>query len=211
MPQIKEAAMSFFDHTLGQAEQLPDAGASRYFPETGKSVRGKFLDYWATHGGMEQFGYPISGEMTERSGADMQLYTMQYFERGVLEYHPHEPGGGDVVASLLGSFRYKHIYWNGDPPQVPNASPGSIYFAETGKRLGGPFLDYWQAHGGIATQGYPISDELQEKNDLDGKLYTVQYFERAVFEFHPENPSPHNVLLSQLGTRRQEEKLCCKE
>ena len=210
MPQIKEVAISFFDHTLGGAERLPDAGASRYFPETGRTVRGKFLDYWATHGGTEQFGYPISGEVTERSGADMQLYTMQYFERAVLEYHPGEPGG-DVIASLLGSFRYKQIYRNGDPPQVPNTSPGSKYFPETGKRLGGPFLEYWQAHGGIAGQGYPISDELQEKNNLDGKLYTVQYFERAVFEFHPENPSPHNVLLSQLGTLKRQEKLCCKE
>jgi hypothetical protein len=30
----------------------------------------------------------------------------------------------------------------------------------------------------------------------------VQYFERAVFEFHPENQPPHDVLLSQLGTFR---------
>ena len=28
----------------------------------------------------------------------------------------------------------------------------------------------------------------------------MQYFERAVFEFHPENPDPNKVLLSQLGT-----------
>jgi hypothetical protein len=36
--------------------------------------------------------------------------------------------------------------------------------------------------------------------DLNGKPYTVQYFERAVFELHPENKSPYDVLLSQLGT-----------
>ncbi len=35
----------------------------------------------------------------------------------------------------------------------------------------------------------------------DGKSYTVQYFERAVFERHPENAgTPFAVLLSQLGT-----------
>ena len=33
-------------------------------------------------------------------------------------------------------------------------------------------------------------------SDLDGKSYTVQYFERAVFELHPENQPPFNVLLS---------------
>jgi hypothetical protein len=30
----------------------------------------------------------------------------------------------------------------------------------------------------------------------------VQYFERAVFEYHPENAAPNDVLLSQLGTFR---------
>src|SRR5204863_7876013 len=33
--------------------------------------------------------------------------------------------------------------------------------------------------------------------------YTMQYFERAVFEYHPENKgTPYEVLLSQLGTFR---------
>ena len=41
----------------------------------------------------------------------------------------------------------------------------------------------------------------RSKRDLDGKTYTVQYFERAVFEQHPENAgTPYDVLLSQLGT-----------
>ena len=46
---------------------------------------------------------------------------------------------------------------------------------------------------------YPTSSEV---SDLDGKLYKVQYFERAVMEYHPENQPPYNVLLSQLGTFR---------
>lgn len=37
---------------------------------------------------------------------------------------------------------------------------------------------------------------------MNGKSYTVQYFERAVFEKHPENQAPYDVLLSQLGTFR---------
>jgi hypothetical protein len=43
---------------------------------------------------------------------------------------------------------------------------------------------------------------MTEKSPLDGKTYTVQYFERSVFEYHPENQPPYNVLLSQLGTFR---------
>jgi hypothetical protein len=64
----------------------------------------------------------------------------------------------------------------------------------------GRFLEYWRANGGLAQQGYPISMEFVETSDLNGRPYTVQYFERAVFEMHPENRPPHDVLLSQLGT-----------
>src|SRR5690348_17514604 len=74
------------------------------------------------------------------------------------------------------------------------------YFPETGKSVGGRFLEYWNQNGGLAQQGYPISDEFQETSDTDGKVYTVQYFQRAVFEKHPENARPFDVLLSLLGT-----------
>jgi hypothetical protein len=81
-----------------------------------------------------------------------------------------------------------------------------VLFKETGKRLGGKFLQYWQQNGGLAQQGFPISDEFMEKSDLDGKTYRVQYFERAVFELHSENQPPFDVLLSQLGTFQYNEK-----
>lgn len=55
-------------------------------------------------------------------------------------------------------------------------------------------------------QGYPISDEFMEVSPLNGKPYTVQYFERAVFEYHPENARPYDVLLSHLGLFRYNEK-----
>ena len=72
-------------------------------------------------------------------------------------------------------------------------------FPETKQTVCGRFLQYWQQNGGLAQQGYPISGELQEKSDLNGQVYTVQYFERAEFEMHPENQPPYDVLLSQLG------------
>jgi micrococcal nuclease len=68
--------------------------------------------------------------------------------------------------------------------------------------VGGKFLAYWKSHGGLAQQGLPISDEFQETSDLNGQVYRVQYFERAVFEYHAEIPAPNDVLLSQLGTFR---------
>lgn len=54
------------------------------------------------------------------------------------------------------------------------AQPGCQTFKETGKTVCGRFLDYWQKNGGLSQQGFPISNEFTEKNDLDGKTYTVQ-------------------------------------
>jgi hypothetical protein len=76
---------------------------------------------------------------------------------------------------------------------------GCRAFQETGKTVCGRFLSYWQENGGLPQQGYPISNEFAEKSDLDGKTYTVQYFERAIFELHPENKPPYDVLLSHVG------------
>jgi hypothetical protein len=181
-------------------------GNSRTFTETGKTVRGIFLDYWDAHGGLAQQGFPISEEMQEKSDTDGKTYKVQYFERAVFEAHPENTPPNDVLLSLLGNFLYKQKYPGGAPGQTANNSPGSRLFTETGKRVGGRFLEYWQSHGGLAQQGLPISDEFNEKSDLDGKTYKVQYFERAVFELHTENQAPYDVLLSQLGTFRYKAK-----
>jgi hypothetical protein len=90
-------------------------------------------------------------------------------------------------------------------PETPATPPQATMcqtFEQTGKLVCGAFLQYWYTHGGLAQQGYPISTTMNELSDLDGKSYTVQYFERAVFEMHPENQPPYDVLLSQLGTFR---------
>jgi hypothetical protein len=170
-------------------------------------MSGIFLDYWDSHGGLAQQGYPISGVIGEMSPLDGKVYTVQYTERAVFEYHPENQAPYEVLLSQLGTLRYRERYPNGAPIQVPTVAPGSILFPETGKRVGGKFLEYWQRNGGLAQQGFPISDEFVEVSDLDGKPYLVQYFERAVFEMHPENVgTPYEVLLSQLGTFRHKEK-----
>jgi hypothetical protein len=45
--------------------------------------------------------------------------------------------------------------------------------------------------------GLPLGEAATET--IEGKQYTVQWFERARFELHPENSPPHNVLLGLLG------------
>lgn len=180
----------------------PGASEGRFFPATGYFVGSNFYAYWQQHGGLQQQGYPISGELQERSETDGKVYTVQYFERSVFERHPENQPPYDVQLSLLGVAAFRAKYSTGTPAQVPNQSPDSVYFPETGMRLGGSFLQYWQSFGGLSQNGYPISNELQEVSKLDGKPYTVQYFERAVMEWHPGNTPPYDVLLSQLGTFR---------
>ena len=56
----------------------------------------------------------------------------------------------------------------------PAAAQEGACFAETGFCVQGRFLAYWTASGGLARNGFPLSD-------------TVQYFERVRLEYHPEN------------------------
>jgi len=74
----------------------------------------------------------------------------------------------------------------------PDSEHGQ-WFAETGCYAGGAFWSYWRERGGLPIFGYPLTNERIE----DGM--TVQYFERAVFEWHPQNPEPYKVLLRRLG------------
>src|SRR5215210_4827503 len=109
---------------LGRGYAQSTQGDSRLFPETGKSVAGKFLAYWNSHGGLPQQGYPISEQMQERSDTNGKTYTVQYFERAVFELHPENAAPNDVLLSLLGNFRYKQKYPNGALAQTVNRSPG---------------------------------------------------------------------------------------
>jgi hypothetical protein len=170
---------------------VPEAPTPLCFAETGHCIRGLFLAYWQAHGGLTLNGYPLTDERVEVL-ADGNAYAVQYFERTRLEYHPeHQP----PYNVLLGQFgRQIHP---ADPPATPRA--GAYFFDATGHNLGGAFLAYWQAHGGLEQFGYPISEEFVQTLD-NGQPYLVQYFERARLEYHPENAgTPYAVELGQFG------------
>jgi hypothetical protein len=118
---------------------------------------------------------------------------VQYFERNRFEYHPEYAGTiNEVLLGLLG--RAVTVGRTFDPPFATIGDANHVYFPETGHMLGGAFLAYWRAHGGLAIFGYPISEEFAENG------YTVQYFERNRFEYHPEYAgTPSEVLLGLLG------------
>lgn len=59
------------------------------------------------------------------------------------------------------------------------------FMTQTGHTLRNDFRAFWEAHGGAVIFGYPVSEEYRER-EADGIVRTVQYFERARFEFHDE-------------------------
>ncbi len=173
----------------------------RYFSETGHNLGYAFRTYWENNGGLAQFGYPLTEEFTEESDTEKgKTFLVQYFQRNRFEYHPEFKGTKDEV--LLGLLGVKQTAGRTFPKAAPiKDTPTKLYFAATGHTLGGTFYTYWKTHGGLPIFGYPISEEFLEKNPDDGKTYTVQYFERNRFEYHPEfKGTKDEVLLGLLGT-----------
>jgi len=170
------------------------------FAETGQCVGGRFLEYWLANGGLARNGFPLTSVRIETL-EDGNAYQVQYFERVRLEYHPENAYPYDV---LLGQFG-RRVLESGASGVVPDTGPaapqaGATYFPETGHNVGGSFIDYWRANGGLAQFGFPLT-ELHEERLVPGSptTYLVQYFERARFEYHPENAPPYDVELGQFG------------
>jgi len=161
---------------------------NRYFPTTGQSISQPFLSFWLAYGGTKVFGYPISGRIKEKDPATGELYTAQYFERARFELHTST--GDKVVLGRLGAIMH---------PLQAAAKPrqDALFFRQTGHNLSATFRKFWNDNVGLPVFGYPTTEVLRERNPADGKVYHVQYFERARFELSLEYPG--NVDKVQLG------------
>lgn len=179
-----------------------------FFPATGKTLSGRFLEYWQDQGGLPSFGLPINDPRLELNRATGTHYLSQWFERARFEFHPENLNTPyEVLLGLLGSelcgrALHSDPRFKPAPPIVgPPNSNRFIFFPQTGHNLGNGFLNYWQRNGGLARYGLPISEEHRELNPATGQVYTVQWFERARFEWHSENAgTPYEILLGLLGS-----------
>ncbi len=72
-----------------------------------------------------------------------------------------------------------------------------LTFADNPHQLRGTIRAFWEAGGGAAVYGMPISPVMAEQRG--GGTYPTQWFERARIELHPQNPPPYDVLLGLLG------------
>jgi hypothetical protein len=194
----EHSELSLFAPTPRRAAPL--SGASRCFAETDQCLRGLFLQYWDSHGGLAQFGFPITPELTEEGR------TVQYTERARLEWHPENRGTpSEVLLGRLGADIADARTSAGEAPfqrQPRPASTTGTYFPETGHTLAPQLRGYWESHGGLPVFGYPLSEAFMERNPADGKTYLVQYCERNRLEYHPEYANtPNAVLLGLLGVQ----------
>ena len=168
---------------------LPGAKAQnepRYFQATGHYLRGAFRSFWERKGGLPIFGYPITEEYYRK--ADGRI--VQYFERARFELTVQ---GNQAIIDLgrLGVEATGGKIFPRTPPAP--STRARRYFPETGHSLQGAFKAFWEARGGAAIFGLPISEEIAAQL-ADGRWHTVQYFERARFELWPGG-----VLLGHLG------------
>jgi hypothetical protein len=214
-PEINVHAAPIWD--LVPTARRPDPTRTdphwRYFGETGHFLAHGFRGFWERNGGLPVFGYPMTIELDERNPDLWEFRTVQYFERQRFEYHPEHRGTPyEIQLGRLGAHDAAHRGLLSTAPFQPLPADAArdancTFFPQTRHRLCHGFRSYWRSHGldfgdpgvsfreSVALFGYPISEEFI---DPETGLVT-QYFERARFEYHPDNPEPHRILLGRLG------------
>ncbi len=200
---------------VGMAPALPRAAAQESgeicFNESPYCMSGRIAEFWQRNGGLTVFGLPITPQQQEEIEGTM--LEVQWFERNRLELHPENQPPYDVLIGRLGAdfLEMQGRNWYEFPQAGPSDDLTCEYFAETGHNVCGEIFAAWRSYGialdnnpgisfdeSLALFGLPLSGEMTETLS-DGNEYTVQYFERARFERHPENPFPYTVQLGLLG------------
>ncbi|HEY1012742.1 MAG TPA: GerMN domain-containing protein [Herpetosiphonaceae bacterium] len=179
-------------------------------------MKDPFSDYWETNGGLPVFGYPVTAAANEPNADTGKTYLTQWVERNRMEDHPENAGTPyRVLLGRLGAERLQQLGRDyAKEPYEPAQKPGCLYFPETGHNVcdqsqGVGFKTYWENHGlalpgvskfGRSLQlfGLPLTEPKMETN-ANGDTVLTQWFERARFEWHPNNPNEFKVLLGLLG------------
>jgi len=196
-----------------QPQPQPPSGPQRCFDETGFCIAGRIRAYWEENGGLAVFGYPVGPQQVEAvEGKQLQV---QWFQRNRLELHPENARPYDVLLGRLSEERLLLLnrVWQ-EEPRAGGQQPGCLWFEQTGHNIcdqapGVGFKTYWEENGlrdpqlasydqSLSLFGMPITEPQTETNS-SGDTVMTQWFERARFEWHPDNPDNFKVLLGLLG------------
>lgn len=80
------------------------------------------------------------------------------------------------------------------PGAMLQAAPAPRLFPETGWRVAGRLLAFWESGGGLQVFGLPLGPARADANGGQ-----VQLFERARLELHSQNAPPYDLQLGRLG------------
>jgi hypothetical protein len=195
----------------------------RCFTETGNCISGDIRAFWERNGGLAVFGFPTSKQIVMQiEGKSVEA---QHFERNRIELHPENLAPYNVLIGRVGALNMQQIFGGEstntvtsiDYESATNDRGGLLkndqqckWFAVTRQFVCNDFLRYWSTHGiqldaksgineaeSLALFGLPLSSQF--RHTINGQERVVQIFERARFEYHPENKQPYVVLLGLLG------------
>ena len=173
----------FLSTPLGEAG-AQDSTDQQIFPETGHSVKGEFLQFYKNARNPQLiYGYPISEQFTSRDGR-----VVQYFQRARFELSKDTSGVGSVQLTPIGQGTYES-----GSQRLDLYNPAACKFFQTGYSVCFAFLDFYEANGGQAQFGNPLSPFEYHENLI------VQYFENARFEWRADRPEGQRVVLTDLG------------
>jgi hypothetical protein len=171
---------------LSWQASFAQSGESEYFKETGHWVSGEFLiKYRSIPNAEELYGYPITDSFIDHTTDTL----VQYFEKARFELDPSAPTGRRAKLSKLGEYLYEPDQPLSHPAYVRpcrKVGPGEFRVCQA-------FLEFFDANGGVAQFGSPISNAEW----LNG--WKLQCFTFACFEWHPELPPGQRVVVSDLG------------
>jgi hypothetical protein len=165
-------------------------GDSITFKETGKSVKGYWLQWYDEHGGVDVFGNPL----TEVIKDPITGWHSQYFQKAVLDWRIGEDGTPWIERRLLGDL----LYPVSDPPLTEDQAPSSMaeYYPYTSPTIPtglGHFVsdvtkegqvtyfrEFFLRYGGVQSFGYP----KEEPKVRDGRW--TQRFQAGTLIAYPE-------------------------
>jgi hypothetical protein len=152
--------------------------------EKGIIVPGVIWRYWRAYGGEAIFGVPLEGAVPTAEGY------LQRFSKAMLELRPSQANTAYLVQPRpLGAEAAAAQSHGGGLAFLPvDGANAERYFPETGHSLKEVFLRYWERNGGLAVFGLPLSEEFNGRA-IDGQTRVLQYFERAVLAYYPEDGS----------------------
>jgi len=161
--------LTIFGVIAKQPQELFISENQRYYPARNKHVSFGFLDAYIAGGGSPRYGLPLTNEIT------LDGRTVQWFDKARMEYRWEN---GAIVVAPIGQ-EFLTLIGSMHTPSTPltpdsQLNGDALYFPSTGENVVFELKRHYEANGGDAAFGVPLTAEL-----TDGQGGTVQYFQNA--------------------------------